>query len=482
MGWDFGEQRVVLSASSKAAIERLGFSKPTPVQASTIPLFLAHKDVVVEAVTGSGKTLAFLIPIVEILSPRLGDFASPREDNSIRLGAIVISPTRELALQTAEVLKTLLEGHPQSHILSQLLLIGGMDISHDVARIKAMSRAVDCAIAVATPGRLLALLEKGHLDVKHLEVLVLDEADRLLTLGFERTLNAILERLPKQRRTGLFSATMSTAGLTELVRTGLRNPRRITVTVQNKLTRTLQSTPDTLATRYALCEYEFRLPFVLAFLAHHPTALKAIVYFGTCATVDYFSRILDLLAAEGVVQVPRLFALHGKMEHKKRARIYHDFISATDRSVLLCTDLAARGLDFTDVQLVVQYEAPQDPTTFVHRCGRTARSGREGEALVLLSEAEDAYVEFLSNRKTPLTEYTLPDDLADKSLFEHLRRLNAGDRDLYEQVPSCILPLGAILLIVPVHRAPGRLWPLSDSIRSTMRDSSSGSRICTLQG
>ena len=434
MVWDFGENKVTLSKPTNAAIERLGFSKPTPVQLATIPLFLAHKDVVVEAVTGSGKTLAFLIPIMEILSPLLANFSASSSEGHIKLGAVVVSPTRELALQTAHVLEELLQDHPQKELVSQLLLIGGTDISNDVNRIQSMSGAVRCAVAIATPGRLMDLLVKGVLEVKDLEVLVLDEADRLLTFGFERTINTILERLPKQRRTGLFSATMSTAGLAELIRTGLRNPVRITVTVQNRLTKHQQSTPETLASNYAICQYEYRLPFILNYLSKQTTALKSIVYFGTCATVEYFSRALVLLSEARVIQLPRLFALHGRMEHKKRARIYHEFVSSTERSVLFCTDLAARGLDFADVQLVLQYEAPQDPTTFVHRCGRTARSGREGEALVLLSEAEDAYVEFLSNRKTPLTEYTLPDDLSHTSLFEHLRKLNMEDRDLYDRV------------------------------------------------
>lgn len=372
MTWDL--ENVKLGPATNATIERLGFSKPTPVQASAIPLFLSHKDVVVEAVTGSGKTLAFLIPIVEILSKR--------HLTKSQVGAIVISPTRELAQQTGEVLVELLKERPE---ITQVALIGGTDVGQDLKRMDANG----CNIIVATPGRLLDILERSALsiNIKTVEVLVLDEADRLLNLGFERTINAIIERLPKQRRTGLFSATMSDA-LSELIRTGLRNPVRITVKVENLATREEQKTPESLKSSVMICEYENRLPFVLDYLRTHP-AKKSIVYFGTCAAVEYFGRALSLLS--GLKGAPKIYALHGKMDHKKRQRIYQEYISA-ERAALFCTDLAARGLDFADVDLVLQYEAPQDPTTFVHRCGRTARIGRQGEALLLLSENEDAYI------------------------------------------------------------------------------------------
>ncbi|PJF17939.1 hypothetical protein PSACC_02256 [Paramicrosporidium saccamoebae] len=412
MTWEL--EKTKLCDTTYATIKRLGFNKPTPVQASSIPLFLSHKDVVVEAVTGSGKTLAFLIPIVEIL-------ARPIPQHQV--GAIIISPTRELALQTRNVLNELLKERTD---LRQATLIGGTDVAHDLKNLQQGG----CNIIVATPGRLLDVLERNSsmIDVRSLEVLVLDEADRLLNLGFEKTINSILERLPKQRRTGLFSATMSDA-LSQLIRTGLRNPVKVTVKVENLTTKEEQKTPESLKSSYVICEYEHRLFFILEHLRAHP-AKKSIVYFGTCAAVEYFGRVLPLLPAKLLQDVPKICALHGKMDHKKRQRIYQDYITS-ERAVLICTDLAARGLDFADVELVLQYEAPQDPTTFVHRCGRTARSGRDGEALLLLSESEDAYIEFLSNRKVPLVEAEKTPTT--NSLFEALRELNITDRDLLER-------------------------------------------------
>lgn len=444
---------IQLSPLARTCITRLGFAKPTPVQAATIPRFLSHKDVVVEAVTGSGKTLAFLLPLLEMLwaKQQAGTLADRQ-----RLGALVIAPTRELASQTFHILGELLHGMPD---LSRILLIGGADVALDLSRV----RAEGCNIIVGTPGRILAIMERMDESVfKSLELLVLDEADRLLNMGFQPTLTAILEKLPKQRRTGLFSATMSDA-LAELVRTGLRNPVRITVKVENRQTREECKMPESLQSRYLLCEYEHRLPAVLQHVATHPTAQKSIVYFATCASVDYFTLALPLLVGEAttgadgdsnsppspdtysfLASLPKIFALHGRMEQKKRQRIYQEYLAAP-RALLLCTDVAARGLDFVDVDLVIQYEAPQDPTTFVHRCGRTARIGRSGEALLLLAESEDAYVDFLENRKVPLSPLG-PNEAGslsccpptDMSLFHTLRRLNASDRALYEKVPESV--------------------------------------------
>lgn len=410
-----------LAMSSLGFIERSGFARPTPVQAASIPLFLGHKDVVVEAVTGSGKTLAFLIPIVEALQQR-EPLLRPHE-----VGAIVISPTRELAKQTHRVLQGLLRDLPH---LRSLLLVGGSDASADVQR----AGAEGGNIIVATPGRLLDVMERAALlNCKTLEMLVLDEADRLLSLGFERPLTAILARLPKQRRTGLFSATMSDA-LGQLIRTGLRNPVKVTVKVANAVTKQEQRLPPSLVSRYATCAYAQRLPLAVAYVRQQQ-AKKSIIYFGTCAAVEYFARAMPQLKACQET-LPRLFALHGRMEQKKRLKIHQEFLAAP-RALLVCTDLAARGLDFQDVDLVIQYEAPQDPTTFVHRCGRTARSGRTGEALLLLGEEEDAYIAFLHNRQIPVEE--LSSDVMAKlvetapSFVEQLGRLNAGDRDLYER-------------------------------------------------
>ena len=218
----------------------MGFTRMTPVQAATIPLFCTNKDVAVQACTGSGKTLAFLIPTLEILLRR----DEPLTTHQI--GAIIISPTRELASQIFHVLSTF---HLRVPSLTSLLLVGGVDVQEDTEKY----RADGGHIIVATPGRLEdTLVRCKDFQTKHVEVLVLDEADRLLDMGFEKSINNILTRLPKQRRTGLFSATQ-TSQVKELMRAGLRNPAIIEVKVEDKHGRAqTQSIPTTLNNYYVL--------------------------------------------------------------------------------------------------------------------------------------------------------------------------------------------------------------------------------------
>jgi ATP-dependent RNA helicase DDX55/SPB4 len=238
-----------------------------------------------------------------------------------------------------------------------------------------------------------------NFSVKELEVLVLDEADRLLELGFENTLSQILSRLPKQRRTGLFSATM-TDEVQELARAGLRNPVRVCVRDTSKKAKA-QSTPLGLQNYYQICDAEEKFGVLVALLSHKANAhAKMIVYFLTCASTEFWHALLKRLPQ---LEQRKFFALHGKMEQKKRTRQYKGFVDS-EGGILICTDVAARGLDIPEVDWIVQYDPPQNPEQFVHRVGRTARLGRQGKAIVLLQPSEDAYIEFLRIRKCPLTE------------------------------------------------------------------------------
>lgn len=392
-----------LSQKTLKCIATLGFSKMTPVQANAIPLFLAKKDVVVEAVTGSGKTLAFLVPVLEMLA-KAEVALKPHQ-----IGALIIVPTRELAFQIHDIIQVFLK---EFAAFSCGCFVGGKEIGTDVASIATGG----CNIVVGTPGRLNDLFahfeHEGTLafkfSPKQLEVLVLDEADRLLDLGFERPINQILARLPKQRRTGLFSATMSDS-VGELVRTGLRNPVKICVSLHAEDAAACdQHIPATLSIFYVelhACEKFFALYTFLKEHAHQ----KTIVYMGTCAAVDYFSRLLLLLDATKVHY--EVFALHRKLDAKKRTKTYADFESrplSRSSSVLLCTDIAARGLDFVDVDVVLHFDLPQDPKAFVHRSGRTARCGKLGVAVAFLLPNERVYVDFLQRRHVPIAAY-LPD-------------------------------------------------------------------------
>ncbi|CCM00388.1 uncharacterized protein FIBRA_02418 [Fibroporia radiculosa] len=419
-------------------IQSMGYSQMTPVQASTIPLFMQHKDVVVEAVTGSGKTLAFVIPVLERLMRREGKLRNNE------LGALIISPTRELATQIHSVFSLFLSSQPGSDISldedrpitsstssSNLtcpppLLVVSSDSppADDIKRF--LSTGAD--IVVGTPGRIEEfLLGRGRdiVNVKELEVLVLDEADRLLDLGFQNTLTRILTHLPKQRRTGLFSATMTDAdALSELVRVGLRNPARIVVKVQTKKSKKSDSKdgerqakrdvieerriPANLQNFYLSCRASEKLLQLARIVSHeviqHRSA-RFIVYFSTCACVEYFYRIISPFLPPQTT----LYSLHGHLPPATRTRTLFNFASSlalpSTPSVLLATDVAARGLDLPDVDVVVQFDPPSDPKAFSHRCGRTARAGRSGRAWVLLVGRERDYVDFLAIRKIPLMEH-----------------------------------------------------------------------------
>ncbi|GLD94989.1 hypothetical protein PINS_up003614 [Pythium insidiosum] len=420
----FREFQPPLCEEILAQIDELGFTHMTPVQAATLPLFLSNKDVCVDACTGSGKTLAFVLPIVQLLKTRLADgsIKAPKTDIA-KLLAMVISPTRELARQIYECAVAFFQRALPA--VEVQLLVGGTSVEEDLKTIRAAIGK--CFVVVGTPGRIEDLLSRtggSTVETREFEMLILDEADTLLDMGFEVSINKILSYLPKQRRTGLFSATQ-TQEVKALARAGLRNPATISVQVANNT----QIIPSTLDNFYAIVEHDQRLSALHHFLSDKRDR-KAIVFFSTCSAVDFFGRVLELLYEGDKDQFP-VVALHGKMPQKKRTRHYERFVEMS-AGLLVCTDVVARGIDLPDVDWIVQYDPPQDPNFFVHRIGRTARAGRSGSALSFLSANEDAYVNFLKIRKVPCQELSLPVD----SMEDVLPRLKSwilSDRDLLEK-------------------------------------------------
>ncbi|XP_062999924.1 ATP-dependent RNA helicase DDX55 [Elgaria multicarinata webbii] len=412
----WGSLPVELSPGVALALQELRFSHMTPVQSATIPLFMTNKDVAAEAVTGSGKTLAFVIPIIEILLRR------EEKLKKMQVGAIVITPTRELAVQIDEVITHFTKHFPQ---FSQCLLIGGKNPMEDVERFKERGGN----ILVATPGRLEDMFRRKSegLDltscVKSLDVLVLDEADRLLDMGFEASLNTILGFLPKQRRTGLFSATQ-TQEVENLVRAGLRNPVRISVKEKGMAASNTQKTPTRLQNYYMICNADEKFNQLVDFLRHHKPE-KHLVFFSTCACVEYYGKAL-----ESLIKNVKIMCIHGKMKHK-RNRIFTDFRKLSS-GILVCTDVMARGIDIPEVNWVLQYDPPSNASAFVHRCGRTARIGHLGNALVFLLPMEEAYINFLAiNQKCPMQEMKLQSNVA--NVLPKLKSLGLADRAVYEK-------------------------------------------------
>lgn len=354
--------------------------------------------------------------MLELLMKREGSW------KKTETGAVLISPTRELASQTSEVLAQFLS-EPELQRFRQKLLVGGNSVEEDVEDI--MKNGAH--ILVCTPGRLQDLLErKGLLNlagrIKSLELLILDEADRLLDLGFEVALNTILSYLPRQRRTGLFSATQ-TQEVLDLMRAGLRNP--VVVAVKEKAA---QSTPKLLQNYYMIVEPEMKLISLLEFIKAKQMQ-KAILFLPTCACVEFWGEVIPHLLPEFSIS-----SLHGKMK-KKRSKILQKFKDA-EKSILLCTDVLARGVDIPEIDWVLQWDPPSNAASFVHRVGRTARQGNDGNALILLLPTEDAYVNFLmKNQKVNLTEIKLKPAGSEELLAVNkvIHELQLKDRNLFDK-------------------------------------------------
>ena len=365
-----------LSSSTKLGLRSCGYADPTDIQRSAIPLALQGKDVLGAAKTGSGKTLAFLIPLLEVLWRE-------RWSHLDGLGALVISPTRELAYQTFEVLRRVGAGHD----FSAGLITGGKDIDYEKGKILGTN------IVICTPGRLLQHMDETvNFDCSSLKLLVLDEADRILDLGFEQSMNAILENLPSERQTFLFSATQ-TKSVRDLARLSLVDPEYVSVHEHAKY-----STPHKLVQSYVVCELPRKLSMLYSFVKSH-LGSKVIVFMSSCKQVKFAYEAFRRLRPG-----TPLMALYGRQKHLKRMGIYSDFCKKKS-SVLLCTDIAARGLDIPSVDWVVQADCPEDANTYIHRAGRTARYEKGGKALLFLlpSEVEGMLAE-LEAKKIPIQE------------------------------------------------------------------------------
>lgn len=295
-------------------------------------------------------------------------------------------------------------------------------------------------LLISTPGRLLELLSSPHVHCPQssFEVLVLDEADRLLDLGFKEDLQKILSRLPKQRRTGLFSASVSEA-VDQIVRVGLRNPVKIVVKVKGLNNAEDQRTPASLSMKYITCPASHKLPTLSKILQSlDQTPNKTIIYLSTCAAVDYFQHILPAILPSPSGQPFTLVPLHGKHPPKVRQKNFALFSNSTLPSILLTTDVAARGLDIPQVDLVIQVDPPSDPKVFLHRCGRAGRAGRKGLSIIFLQPGrEEDYVSFLEVRKTPVSALDLPssqssDGEAAKATAQ-MREVVLTDRALHDK-------------------------------------------------
>ncbi|KYQ53279.1 putative ATP-dependent RNA helicase DDX10 [Trachymyrmex zeteki] len=345
----------------------------TDIQKQSIGLALQGNDILGAAKTGSGKTLAFLIPILEILYCKQWS----RLDG---LGSLIITPTRELAYQIYETLRKV----GQYHNISAGLIIGGKDLKFERKRMD------QCNIIICTPGRLLQHMDENPLfNCVNMQILVLDEADRCLDMGFEKTMNSIIENLPPKRQTLLFSATQ-TKSVKDLARLSLKDPLYVSVHEHS-----VHITPEGLQQSYIICSLEDKLAMLWSFIKNHMKQ-KIIVFFSSCKQVKYIYEAFCRLRP-GI----SLLALYGTLHQLRRMNIYESFCKK-QHAVLFATDIAARGLDFPAVNWVVQMDCPEDVNAYIHRAGRTARFKSGGESLLVLLPSEEMIIKRLKQRKIPI--------------------------------------------------------------------------------
>ncbi|HQT63388.1 MAG: DEAD/DEAH box helicase [Acidocella sp. 20-57-95] len=351
----FGFAPPILQALSNA-----GFNKPTPIQAGALPAGLAGKDVLGIAQTGTGKTAAFALPILQAMA------TSPMRPRRHATRALILSPTRELAVQIEQEFKKFGTGLG----LNTVLVVGGVGRTGQVNR---MSRGAD--IVVGTPGRICDLMNTRHLLIDQCQFFVLDEADRMLDLGFMPDIRKVVSALPSRRQSAMFSATMPKE-IASLAEGFLREPTRVSI-------QAIASTPVLVDQTVHFVEGSGKR-HLLASLLRDPSVTRAIVFTRTKRGAD---RVALQLNQEKISAT----AMHGNLGQNARQRALDSFKDGSVR-VLVATDLAARGIDVAGVSHVFNYELPNEPESYVHRIGRTARNGAKGIAVALCDSTELAYL------------------------------------------------------------------------------------------
>ncbi len=342
------------------AVAAEGYVTPTPIQEQAIPHLLNGRDLMGTAQTGTGKTAAFVLPLLQRLSdgsrrPRRG---SPR--------ALILAPTRELAAQIGQSIRT----YGRFLRISHTVVFGGVTQVHQV---RAMNRGVD--ILVATPGRLLDLMEQGYIDLSEVDVFILDEVDRMLDMGFIPDINRVLARIPEDRQTLFFSATMAPK-IVDLANSMVKNPVRVTITPDKPAVERI--------TQKVLYVGKQNKNALLVSLMSDPKINKVIVF---TQMKHVANKVVTKLSAAGV----RGTAIHGNKSQAARTRALEGFKRGRYR-VLVATDVAARGLDVDDITHVINYDLPMEAETYIHRIGRTARAGASGDAISFCSAEEKAYL------------------------------------------------------------------------------------------
>ena len=388
-----------INSSILSNLERLGYEKATQVKSESIPIALNGEDIIGSAKTGSGKSLAFLIPAIQKV------YEEPKKKE---IEILIITPTRELALQLYDLAKDLLTGN--SEIIA--LLIGGENRKKEA--LKLLSGNI--RIIVATPGRLLDHMENTkNFDYSKINMLIIDEADKILKIGFEEEIKEIIKKIPKNRQTLLFSATI-TPKVEDLITLSVKEYKNI------HIKNTDDPSVSTLEQGFINIEADKKFLFLFTFIKKNLNR-KIIIFFSTCKEVEFFSNLLNY------VDVPVL-SISGDYKQQKRSTTFIEFCSL-EKGVLLCTDVAQRGLDIPDIDWVIQYDPPHDPEEYLHRVGRTARGANKiGKALLMILPNEIGFIRLLQLYKIKIEEFEFPENKLAKIQEQFEKLVNKKDHYL----------------------------------------------------
>jgi ATP-dependent RNA helicase RhlE len=359
------------------ALKEAGYSTPTPIQAQAIPEVLQQRDLLACAQTGTGKTAAFSLPIIQLLQERSDKMA--KQPKKIR--ALILTPTRELAIQIAEQIDI----YGKNTKIKQTVIFGGVGQSPQVAAIR---KGVD--VLIATPGRLLDLHGQGLIDLKHLEIFVLDEADRMLDMGFIHDVRRLLKIIPTERQSLFFSATMPDS-IIDLANSILTDPVNVSVTP-------ISSTTELIDQQLYFADAEEK-KLLLLHLLQNELQGRALVFTRTKYGADKLAKFLN---QSGI----RAEAIHGNKSQQARQLALSQFKASKIR-ILVATDIAARGIDVEELEYVFNFEVPNVPETYVHRIGRSGRAGVKGTAISFCDESERPFVadiQKLIKMEIPLVE------------------------------------------------------------------------------
>ena len=337
-------------------LDAMNFVEMTPVQEQAIPLILQKRDIIACAQTGTGKTAAFLLPLINNLH------TEPHTENAVN--AIVMAPTRELAQQIDQQM----EGFSYFVSVSSVAVYGGNDASAwDIQR-RGLQKGAD--VVIATPGRLISHLNLSEIDLSHVRYFILDEADRMLDMGFFDDIMSIVKRLPKDRQTIMFSATMPPK-IRQMAKTILHNPAEIKIAISRP--------PENIMQTAYICDEHHKINIIRHLFADK-TPNKVILFSGSKIKVKELTKTLRSMGL-------KVGEMHSDLEQNDRDKVMHEFKN-NRVNMLIATDIVSRGIDIDDITLVINYDVPYEVEDYVHRIGRTARAGDEGMSITLVSPEE----------------------------------------------------------------------------------------------